>query len=751
MILAIETLEHLPPQIQLTQKRASPTVMKFIPCKLRRSPMAHAFTITVILAALFPALARAQSTWDGQGVSTGNGNTDIDNTGNWSTGTITGNFTRINQSPGTLYFTTASTPVSSLDFGWATNGLSLTLDATDSGDAINLASGGAIYLPNVTTASSVITLTSNVTLNLGTGFTATDTIGYHTGATGNVSNAVVINALVTGSAGSGGSLQIPYVSGAGAPIVELNNNSNSFDAPINVVGGYLFYTSVGNVNGGNSALGDPTTTAHGTIAVGNGDALIYDGTSSTTSNRILSLSGAGYVINDSSSATTQTFSSNITVTSSGNTYSFDAVNSGSELDLTGVIPNAASGTENVRTDISLAVAGPSGTPTVGAATGTVEFANAANTYIGTTAVDGGTLILTKLANGGLASSIGESSNVGANLELNPGGATAGAILSYQGTGDSTDRLFEIRGKTEIDSSGSGALDFTNTGAITLQTATPSTLTLGGTYAGSANTMAPIIGDYNSSNKTSLVISGAGKWILSNANTYTGGTTVSAGTLLLGNGSNGSATGGGTVTVAPGATIGGSGTGLTGVSTSTTFTIGSATGAVANVIVGNGTDNTSSLEIAATGALVSGNNGTVTNANLTFNLASTSTSANLLNLGATAAKFTSTTLTLNLQGANIVAPDTAYVLITDSAGFNASTDGLTITNGVITGGLSIAPNSFFGAPVGGYTTGFYNGSYLFVSGDNIEVEVVPEPSAWALMLGGLALLVFWQRRKATFRA
>ncbi len=35
----------------------------------------------------------------------------------------------------------------------------------------------------------------------------------------------------------------------------------------------------------------------------------------------------------------------------------------------------------------------------------------------------------------------------------------------------------------------------------------------------------------------------------------------------------------------------------------------------------------------------------------------------------------------------------------------------------------------------------------VSGaDDIEVEVVPEPGTWAMMIGGVAMLVFWQRRR-----
>ena len=146
--------------------------------------------------------------------------------------------------------------------------------------------------------------------------------------------------------------------------------------------------------------------------------------------------------------------------------------------------------------------------------------------------------------------------------------------------------------------------------------------------------------------------------------------------------------------------------------------------------------------------------TISGANLVFNLNSMTNmgtnAGNQLNLGATAdIAFSNTTLTLNLTNSSIVAPNTPYVLITDSAGFNPATDGLTIgSNGQITGGLSIAANTFFGTPSNGYTTGFYNGSYLFLTdgGTEIDVEVVPEPSTWAMILGGLALLILIQRRK-----
>src|SRR5438132_3071386 len=82
-----------------------------------------------------------------------------------------------------------------------------------------------------------------------------------------------------------------------------------------------------------------------------------------------------------------------------------------------------------------------------------------------------------------------------------------------------------------------------------------TLTLTGTNTGN-NTLAAIIGD--NSGATSLTKSGAGTWILSGANTYTGLTTVSAGILDL---QNSSALGTGTTTVTSGAAVHVDGSGL----------------------------------------------------------------------------------------------------------------------------------------------------------------------------------------------
>lgn len=69
-------------------------------------------------------------------------------------------------------------------------------------------------------------------------------------------------------------------------------------------------------------------------------------------------------------------------------------------------------------------------------------------------------------------------------------------------------------------------------------------------------LAGAIVNNNTTNKTTLIKSGSGLWTLGGANTYSGTTSINAGTLLL---QNASIAAGGNVTVATSATFGGSGT------------------------------------------------------------------------------------------------------------------------------------------------------------------------------------------------
>ncbi|WPN36583.1 autotransporter-associated beta strand repeat-containing protein [Pseudomonas sp. P8_139] len=157
-----------------------------------------------------------------------------------------------------------------------------------------------------------------------------------------------------------------------------------------------------------------------------------------------------------------------------------------------------------------------------------------NGYTGTTTINGGTLAVDCLADGGSNSGTGASSAAASNLVINNG-----ATLSYGGAGQSSDRLFTLgAGGGSLDSSGTGALNLTNVGAIALTgNGIARTLTLNGTNTGN-NTLSAQL-DNNGTGVSSLTKTGTGTWILTNnSSSYTGVTTISGGVLGVSKLSNG---------------------------------------------------------------------------------------------------------------------------------------------------------------------------------------------------------------------
>jgi fibronectin-binding autotransporter adhesin len=121
----------------------------------------------------------------------------------------------------------------------------------------------------------------------------------------------------------------------------------------------------------------------------------------------------------------------------------------------------------------------------------------ANTYTGAITINGGTLSISSVANGGAASNIGQSTNAAANLVL------GGGELAYTGSTASTDRNFTLTADT------TSTIHVTESGT---------SLTISGAAA---------------STNGSLAKSGSGTLILSGNNSYSGTTTISAGTLEIG--------------------------------------------------------------------------------------------------------------------------------------------------------------------------------------------------------------------------
>jgi fibronectin-binding autotransporter adhesin len=208
---------------------------------------------------------------------------------------------------------------------------------------------------------------------------------------------------------------------------------------------------------------------------------------------------------------------------------------------------------------------------------------------------------------------------------------------------------------------------------------------------------------------SLTKTGTGSFTLTNSNTYIGGTTVNAGTLLASN-STGSALGSGAVTVNAGATLGGNGFigGLTTVNAGAHLAPGNSPGT------------------------------------LTFNQGLTLNSGAFLDfeLGDPFTPLTSDLVAI--AGGALSGPASGLITLnlSDAGGFGPGTYNL-IDASSASAINDLAPAAFaFGSTVSGYAYSLdWNGSVL-----QLTASAVPEPSTYAALAGILVLGLALHRKR-----
>lgn len=313
---------------------------------------------------------------------------------------------------------------------------------------------------------------------------------------------------------------------------------------------------------------------------------------------------------------------------------------------------------------------------------------------------------------------------------------AGTVTASQNTALNANNLVAL--------SSSGTFQVGSTGALTISGLSGA----GGIVQGNNSTGARslILGGSGSYNYAGTIVnsgtavftvtkSGSGTQILSGQNTYSGTTSVTAGTLLVNN-SAGSATGSGVVAVSGTGTVLG-GTGRMAPSGAAGITIG------AGSIVSPGAGGIESLEIAlgSTTGIVSlqGDSKFVFELGAAgASIAAPGSSDLLLVSGASSSDFS-----FSLTGNAIDFAGTGavgwYKLFDTDIASGTTWANLTLSGQQIVSGLTVVNLG------GGLTGTLYVGDGTTGDYDDIYLQVTPEPSASLLTGLGLAVLIGWCRR------
>ena len=402
---------------------------------------------------------------------------------------------------------------------------------------VTFAQGG-----NVTSGTAGVSLTSlSLSAGISAGGSSTTTLNPTTATlaiTGNVTRtgATTGSTKVLALSGSiaGNSIQgtisnldaddVIAVTKSGSSTWALNSTNSNYTGITTISGGVLEAASLAN-GGSNSSIGASTNTATNLVFGASSASLRFIGSSSVTTDRGFTTSsgtGGGATIDASGTGSATLTLDNTVAIAYGTTNQTRIIN----LDGTNTGNNTLSKT--------LANNGSQATSLNKNGVGTwVLDGTVANTHTGTTAINGGTLILAKTS----VNAIGGNVTIGNGgvgldiLQLNASNQIADTgVATFNGSGANAG-IFRLNNFSEtlaglVSSGGAGIVENGNA------TAGTSTLTL--SFNSTTRTFSGILQNNGGSGSGVLALtkSGSGTQVLSGANTYSGATTISNGVLRI---------------------------------------------------------------------------------------------------------------------------------------------------------------------------------------------------------------------------
>lgn len=462
---------------------------------------------------------------------------------------------------------------------------------------------------------------------------------------------------------------------------DTNSVPSAIDEPV------IFNTPTANqvvTLDGARTIGSLTLTNNSTFTFnlqnGTGGSLVFDVSSG---NAAVTINGTGTAVNTISATTTLNDNLDVTVNNTA--------------------PTSASGALTMTGGIS----GTGGFIKDGA--GRVSFTTATKTYTGATSINAGVFRLTNAGRPTGTSGISVASGGQLLLDQDNGAwgtlGAAGAVVTLNGTGPSSNGALRNEGTGTVSLANDIAMP---TDASIVQNST-GTVTLSGVISGNGG--------------LTKAGNAAGTVAVTNSNTYTGTTTISAGILALGSGGTTGSLATGSAIVDNGifrinrsnAVVQGvdfSGAAITGTGSFSQAGAGSTTLNVANLYSGGTTISAGSLIASANGALGSGN-----------------------------VSLTASGVNLTLQGAsnNFISDNATLSIVTGAMAALNQTGGSDTISGLVLGGTAQTMAGTYGSSASGAMFQFDS----FFSGTG-TLTLIPEPSTWAMTIMGAGLLLGVQR-------